>query len=69
MTLEEAWALSVSGVAVRGNPAMQDIVWPKDSPHPFAFVRDGYKPMPDKAELWRSGEWLPLHPAQAPPDK
>lgn len=63
MTLKEAQNASVSGVAVLGNHAMADIIWPKDSPHPFFWLTNGYLPKPDKAEWCRGKEWEPLHRA------
>ncbi len=60
MNYREAQEQSVSGVAVFGNPAMQDIIWPKHSPHPFAWVGKGYMPV-DPARFCDRDGWSPLH--------
>lgn len=60
MKYQEAQDKSVSGVAVLGNEAMQDIIWPKDSPHPFGFSVDGYVPL-DAAKFSERDGWKPLH--------
>lgn len=61
MKYREAQDKSVSGVAVLGNEAMQDVIWPKDSPHPFGWI-NGYKPLDPVKFVDRDG-WKPLHPA------
>jgi hypothetical protein len=61
MKLQESQSLSVSGVAVRGNPVMQDVIWPKDSPHPFGFA-GGYVPILNAPSLKDNDDWEPLHP-------
>jgi len=60
MKLLDAQEQSASGVAARGNPAMEDIVWPKGSVHGFFYFKDGYVPLPpDKFK--DSDDWQPLH--------
>jgi hypothetical protein len=60
MKYQEAQDQSVSGVAVFGNEIMQDIIWPKDSPHPFMFMQDGYIPA-DPVKFAERDGWQPLH--------
>ncbi|MCE9555713.1 MAG: hypothetical protein K8T91_20375 [Planctomycetes bacterium] len=69
MKLEEAQAISVSGVAVRGNPIMQDIIWPQGSPFPFAWIGKGY--VPQTEGRWADkDDWEPLHrPVSAAPSQ
>ena len=64
MKLQETQELSVSGVAVLGNTAMQDIIWPKDSSKPFAWIKDGYIEMNQtQADRWKNmDQWYPVHP-------
>jgi hypothetical protein len=61
MTLEEAQELSVSGVAVLGNPAMQDVIWPKGAPAPFAWITNGYVEMKNPEVMRERDGWSPLH--------
>ena len=61
MKLEEAWEISVSGVAVLGNEVMQDVIWQKDSPYPFVWITNGYTPMKDISPEFRNRNWKPLH--------
>jgi len=60
MRYSEAQQKSVSGVAVWGNEVMEDVIWPKDSPHPFMFVQDGYVPI-EPGNYLESDGWSPLH--------
>jgi hypothetical protein len=64
MNYKDAQDQSVSGVAVFGNPAMQDVIWPKDSPHPFIWLVSGDKRgyIPWSAKLASRDGWSPLHP-------
>lgn len=62
MTYKEAQKQSPIGVAVLGNIAMKDIVWPKDEPTPYWWITKHYKPVsPDVMERFKaSDEWEPL---------
>lgn len=42
MKLKEAQDLSPLKVAVWGNVAMKDIIWPMDFSHPLLWVKNGY---------------------------
>lgn len=71
MKYKEAQDLSISGVAVLGSRAMQDVIWPQCSDRPYLWVTNGYKPMDPETLRDRDG-WSPLHvlgtPAQKSPD-
>ena len=45
MTYKEAQEQSPCGVAVWGNFAMRDVVWPKGELTPYWFIKDGYVPV------------------------
>jgi hypothetical protein len=57
----EAQAASPHGMAQVG--VMNDLVWPKDSPHPFVWTNTKYMPW-DKGRhgehLKVSDEWIPV---------
>jgi hypothetical protein len=59
MKLQEAQKLCVAGVAVYGNEVMKDVIWPKDSPTPYMWITDGYKPMKGDHLKEKDG-WNPL---------
>jgi len=61
-SLEEAQKASVTGVAVFGNPAMQDVVWAAGSPTPFMWITNGYVAMNNPGEMHMRDGWRPLHP-------
>jgi hypothetical protein len=61
MTLTEAQNESVSGVAALGNETMQDVIWPKGSPHAFRFLVTGYFPFPDGRLSADCDDWHPVH--------
>lgn len=61
LTLEEAQQYSKNGTAILGNPAMKDIVWEKDSPHPKIWINKGYKDADPERFRHRKG-WIPAEP-------
>lgn len=62
MRYEQAQAESVSGVAVYGNEATQDVIWPRQEQHPYFWVKNGYIPLEATEKYVDSDEWRPLHP-------
>jgi len=55
----EAQNLSQYGIAVYGNIAMKDILWPKDSLFPYMWVTNGYLQL-DTRRFELSDKWEPL---------
>lgn len=66
MKYREAQEKSVSGVAVLGNIALMDVIWPKNSPHPYMFLANqgkwGYVPIKEHGNMAKKDVWEPLHP-------
>lgn len=62
MNYLEAQNKSPIGVAVWGNYAMKDIVWPKDEPHPYIWITKNYKPcsLNRTNQLKNSDDWEPV---------
>jgi len=63
MTYEEAQNKSPIGVAIFGDTALKDIVWPKDLPKPYWWLGKGYSVVKSVVNLERfktSDLWKPL---------
>lgn len=61
LTLKQAQDYSEDGIAILGNPAMRDLIWPKNADRPLMWVNKGYRPQdPDKFKD-RIG-WVPSKP-------
>lgn len=62
MKLNEAQQLSPCGVAVWGNFAMRDVVWPVNMPTPYGWIGGGYRPIKgDRIERYRESDlWSPI---------
>lgn len=67
LTLEQAQNFSEDGMAIFGNPAMKDIIWPRDALNPKMWINKGYKEItePERIERFRNRVgWVPHKPVE-----